>query len=819
MKKVILIWISVFLVSSSLLNGQLLKRNSDYTTYCYAGTKVNKIYIAPPKEFFNKRDKKGGATITFYYTGFPTAAVTALEYAGSILESLLPAGSHIDVLATWIDLGSSGILAQASTTGEAPGWAIDAFKPFAFYPAALAEKIYGQSLNKTRDGDIELTVNSSINWYLGIDGKTPVQKYDLVTVSIHEMIHGLGFFDSFYVDGTVGGYGVANIPLIYDAFVENLVGQKLTDTLIFPNPSVNLKNDLTSGDVYFNGPLLSAYNSGGRAKLWSPSTFDNGSSISHLDEYATLEANSLMTPYIDLGEAIHYPGKYTFSILGDLGWINTRIVHDPPPDTEEHLTDLTINASVKSDTTYDHNSMGVVWSFDDFTTSDTLYLNSPQSDDNYTATIPVDGYDKDLQYYLFVQDKFLRIFRSPSLNDYFRYTIHIGTDTVKPLITHTPEKYYFESIDSVDILSLASDNIGLDTVYMEYKLNEGTSNYLGLISKGNYMYRNAIKSKLIGWSGGDSLQYRIIAIDKAAEANQKVLPDSGFFSVKVEKVNSIQSYYSTDFSDAGADFFNDGFQIMKPAGFTHYGLNTPHPYISPEDKGDSIGYVSVLRTPVIFDGNGMIITYKEMVLVEPGEAGSVYGTKYFYDYVIVEGSVNSGKTWFDLTDGYDCRYADSWNAAYASLSDGQNSTYVPKDESMLRQHTVFLKESSNLSAGDTLMVRFRLFSDPYANGWGWIIEDLHIGPIINSVNDITYDPVIVYPNPGNGLMRIKVPETADGKSLRYGVYNIFGTCLMTGTAKAGPELELNISQYPSGIYLIVLYTDTGPRTFKYNMIR
>ena len=34
-----------------------------------------------------------------------------------------------------------------------------------------------------------------------------------------------------------------------------------------------------------------------------------------------------MTPYIDKGEAIHDPGKFTISILGDLGWINTRIIH------------------------------------------------------------------------------------------------------------------------------------------------------------------------------------------------------------------------------------------------------------------------------------------------------------------------------------------------------------------------------------------------------------------------------------------------------------------------------------------------------------
>ena len=34
----------------------------------------------------------------------------------------------------------------------------------------------------------------------------------------------------------------------------------------------------------------------------------------------------LMTPFIDFGEAIHDPGKLTMSMLGDLGWINTRII-------------------------------------------------------------------------------------------------------------------------------------------------------------------------------------------------------------------------------------------------------------------------------------------------------------------------------------------------------------------------------------------------------------------------------------------------------------------------------------------------------------
>ncbi|MCK7531685.1 MAG: hypothetical protein MZV63_11980 [Marinilabiliales bacterium] len=43
---------------------------------------------------------------------------------------------------------------------------INALKPWAVYPVALAEKIAGESLNEDLEGDIEFNINSSINWYL-----------------------------------------------------------------------------------------------------------------------------------------------------------------------------------------------------------------------------------------------------------------------------------------------------------------------------------------------------------------------------------------------------------------------------------------------------------------------------------------------------------------------------------------------------------------------------------------------------------------------------------------------------------------------------
>ena len=176
--------------------------------------------------------------------------------------------------------------------------------------------------------------------------------------------------------------------------------------------------------------------------------------------------------------------------------------------------------------------------------------------------------------------------------------------------------------------------------------------------------------------------------------------------------------------------------VSKPAGFSKYGLNSKHPYESPEDNSKSIEYTAILRHPLKFDESGMLFSFNEVVLVEPGEAGSVFGSSDFYDYVIVEGSKNFGKTWFNLIDGYDSRLFPSWETAYNSSIVGDNSTFVGT-ESMLQKHTFLYRPSDNISAGDTILVRFRLFSDPFANGWGWVIEDLKIGPLVDAVTEVT----------------------------------------------------------------------------------
>jgi hypothetical protein len=828
----IISFLTAFLIFSNftILHSQSLVKNSSVTGKCYAGTKVTRIYIPPPDRFFKKDETKGGGTIRVNYTGFPTQAKTAVQFAISVLQSMLPADANFTINTTWEKITTSGVLAQSTITAYVGGSGIDALNPLSFYPIALAEKIAGKSLNDDSLGDIDLSVNNSINWYFGTDGQTPTTKYDLVTVVMHEICHGLGFFDSFSSDGTLGSYGIGSIPMIYDTFVENFAANRLTDTLKFANNSKELNAQLTGSQLYFNGPLLRNYStvkkySVLRAKLYAPSTWDAGSSVSHLDEpsYVTLPENALMTPFIDLGEAIHNPGNYTFSILDDLGWINTRIIHTPIGDTEAHLTQLALSLDIKSDTTYNHNKVGVVYSFDGFKTIDSLFLSPSGSVNSYKTTISIPSYNSEIEYYFFAVDYFQRLYRSPSVykdnpilkNN--RYRIYIGTDTVKPVISHTPAEYYLQKIDSLNFAAIVTDNLGVDSVYLEYKIDNRASTFVRLRKGASDTYKIGFSAKSLALKGHDSIQYKIFAVDTARVPNVGVLPKSGYFVVPVEEISSTVSTYSTDFTTADPDFFNLGFTISKPSGFVKYGLNSKHPYDSPRDNNKTINYTSILRHPLKLVESGMLFSFNELVLVEPGATGSVFGSSDFYDYVIVEGSKNLGKTWFNLIDGYDSRIFPAWETAYNSSTDGENSTFVGQ-ESMLQKHTFLYRPSANITAGDTMLVRFRLFSDPFANGWGWVIEDLKISPLIDAIPEIQKKNISVYPNPGHGLIKVNTGEE-NAKPVHYRIFNAAGICLKDANAAASPEILIDISHYPAGMYIILLNLNDGIRTIKYSLVK
>jgi hypothetical protein len=141
----IIVAVFLFLFPAAGIMSQDLISNHSITGVCYAGNKVNRIYIPPPKSFLTRSDSKGGGKITVAYSGFSAEARTAVEYAVKILESMLPSDIKMNVKASWTKISSAGVLGNSSITGFATGWSIDALDPLAYYPVTLAEKIAGKA--------------------------------------------------------------------------------------------------------------------------------------------------------------------------------------------------------------------------------------------------------------------------------------------------------------------------------------------------------------------------------------------------------------------------------------------------------------------------------------------------------------------------------------------------------------------------------------------------------------------------------------------------------------------------------------------------
>ena len=286
---------------------------------------VNKSFTPPEVRLGNL---KSGTerTINVTYFNFPEDAKIAFEYAVSIWEKCISSPTQINLHANWEELSNSEL-----GHGK-PALFYRNFKgtplPGVFYPIALVEKLAGKEYNSPSEADITCSFNKSKPWYFGTDGKTPVTKYDFVTAVLHEIGHGLGISGFFTNENGVGGYSnSSNSPSVYDYYIFNTNKERIADATLFPIPSTDLTNQLTSNSLVFNystdnNELPSAY-------IYAPTTWENGLSIYHLEKTTAGAPNELMDAYAYKGEAIHNPGAQTLYVLSQIGWsVNAMLTED-----------------------------------------------------------------------------------------------------------------------------------------------------------------------------------------------------------------------------------------------------------------------------------------------------------------------------------------------------------------------------------------------------------------------------------------------------------------------------------------------------------
>ena len=247
------------------------------------------------------------------YKNFPAWAKRDFQAAADVWASHFSSSVTVTIDASWVEIGASNVLGSARPGSYFAGYD-GAPDSTLWYPSALANALAGRDLDK-KQAEMIIQVNAGANWNTRNDGLSYSQEYDLQSVFIHEMAHGLGFLSTDSYD-PIFGFGRIEEPTPFDAYALVEDGRRLSD---LPSPSIELGVALRSPLVW-SGALGVAANGGVRPLLFTPKEYEEGSSVSHLDEntFAATGENAVMTPNLEAGEIFHKPGPLLLAMMDDM---------------------------------------------------------------------------------------------------------------------------------------------------------------------------------------------------------------------------------------------------------------------------------------------------------------------------------------------------------------------------------------------------------------------------------------------------------------------------------------------------------------------
>ena len=788
----------------------------------------------------------------------PANVKSVFEQAATTWANYLKSDVPIRIYVKWRPL-ATGILGSAGAYSSVRNF-VGANKLNTWYPIALAEKMAHTNLNGT-DSDIIATFNSDFpDWFIGTNGVPTNNQIDLYSVVLHEMGHGLGFIGQIQADVTSNSTSLATAtygyPGIFDQFIFDSKNKQLVDTLTYKKNSNELFKQIISDSLFFSSNAVLRNNSNASARLYAPKPtqrnptnpmgYIEGSSVYHVDQntYPPGNLNALMTPQIARGEITAQLGPIVKGIFNDLGWYSSNIIDADLRDTEENQ--VLFSAKVYSDTLWDEKSLKLMYSVDKSILSATPVTSFTKTGANtysYLLSLPKSTANRKVSYYWTANELSGKKFTSPAeapviagtkFGSYNEFVI--GVDTVKPIVVYSnPLKYIFTSQTNIPLPNLlASDNLGIDTIYMEYAINGAALKGQGFkkLIGDTYSYSNAFSFLAGTLKSGDVIKYRIVVKDKAKITNLVNLPASGFYEFKVLGIlASTKTYVSSFDQQPSADFYLKGFTFSQPTGFSSPSLSSDHPYAdgieeSYDGGGGSDKFTNndaVLLKPIIIRSDTAKIYFDEVALVEPGDQGEAFlnvdGTvnRNFFDYVIVQGSNDLGKTWSNFTNGWDANSFSIWQNAWNSKTDKEGNSITLGSPSLLKKREIDMLASGKFKAGDQVIIRFRLHADVGAHGWGWWIDNLNIqgsstisNPILAIEPGTEIKDLIVSPNPTSGRLLVQMPLLADGnKEVNIVFSDMMGKLILSKKYQVTGDMfkeELELSALAQGTYLLQVQT-------------
>ena len=461
-------------------------------------------------------------------------------------------------------------------------------------------------------------------------------------------------------------------------------------------------------------------------------------------------------------------------------------------DTENNIDPLSFNVTINEspDFSVDYSSFKLYWGIDGMIT-DSASLTS--AGNSYVGSLTPSGENGIMHYYMAFNTQNGERVTKPYGAPFSSYKFNIGIDNISPeveLITQVEDQFYPSG--SFDVISIASDNIGINSVELFWQAGdnqiqsivceESHDQDLGAVYVGSISYN--------GIAPGTAIRYWAVATDASSQSNQSQSDENHFYISDQYALGNFENESSMDawdLRDWGRQYVN---HIIKWAiNDSPNGLYSPNAYNA-----------CYLIEPInLTHFTKAYIKFKSGELLMPG------------DYGYVQVKRGDSPNWTNILT------VSSWN-----------------NQEMFER---YINLNSYLNE-EELYFRLLMTSDLSDESQGWYVDDINLvlnqdmppnvntdSNINNIPNKLTLNPS--YPNPFNPNTKISfdLPKSSKVKLQIVdingrGIANLLSNSLDSGTYNVNwngtSDSGVNMS---SGIYFIILNVDGSILTQKLSLIR